>query len=156
MIWFGKHVDGDTRAQVKLWCSHFLSPLGSFSNLAFDRYSSSYLRLLVWWGSSCSSTQFIRFCRRKHSPLWKMRIKSSCRKGWIGPQLMWLDRGEYMVCLAQCVQYHYGWVPYGQANVASYQNLIQIASCSFNVVAIQLGVCFSEIGNKKNQSRTYA
>lgn len=67
-----------------------------------------------------------------------------------------------MVCLAQCVQYHYGWVPYGRANVASYQNLIQIASCSFNVVAIQLGVCLSEIGNKKirlarmpNVERTY-
>lgn len=46
--------------------------------------------------------------------------------------------GVHSMSLAQCMQYHYGWVPYGQANVASYQHLIQIASCSFNEVALQL------------------
>lgn len=44
---------------------------------------------------------------------------------------------------------HYGWVPYGQANVASYQHLIQIASCSFNEVAIQLGGVFLSDWNNK-------
>lgn len=107
------------------------------------------------WGSSWSSTQFIRFCRRKHSTLWKMRIKSSCRKGWIGPQLMWLHSWEYMACLAQCTEYLYRWVPYGRANVASYQHLIQIASCSFNEVAFQLGGLFPEIG-KISQPHTCA
>lgn len=61
---------------------------------------------------------------------------------------MWLHSREYIACLAQCTQYHYGWVPYGQANVASYQHLIQIASCSFNEVALQLeGVCLSDWNN---------
>lgn len=84
-----------------------------------------------------------------------MRIKSSSRKGWIAPQLMWLRSREYIACLAQCTRYHYGWVPYGRANVASYQHLIQIASCSFNEVAIQLGGgCFPEIG-KISQAHRY-
>lgn len=83
-----------------------------------------------------------------------MRIKSSCRKGWIGPQLMWLHSREYMVCLAQCTQYLYGWVPYGRANVASYQRLIQIASCSFNEVAFQLGGMFPRDWKNKSGSHT--
>lgn len=46
-----------------------LFPLEVLASLAFDRYLVLYLSLLLWWGSSWSSTQFIRFCRRKHSTL---------------------------------------------------------------------------------------
>lgn len=34
------------------------------------------------------------------------------------------------------MQNHYGWVPYGWANVASYQHLIQIASCFFEFASM--------------------
>lgn len=40
---------------------------------------------------------------------------------------------------ARCTQSLYRLVPYERANVASYQHLIQIASCSFNEVALWLG-----------------
>lgn len=68
---------------------------------------------------------------------------------------MWLHNREYIACLAQCTRYHYGWVPYGQANVASYQHLIQIASCSFNEVAIQLGGVFPSDWKNKSGTHTY-
>lgn len=67
---------------------------------------------------------------------------------------MWLHSREYMACLAQCTQYLYGWVPYGRANVASYQRLIQIASCSFNEVAFQLGGMFPRDWKNKSGSHT--
>lgn len=54
-------------------CIHRLSvpppPPGSWSKFGFDGYWVLFLCSPRWWGSSCSSTHFIRFCRRKHSAL---------------------------------------------------------------------------------------
>lgn len=65
---------------------------------------------------------------------------------------MWLHSWEYTARLPRCTRYHYGWVPYGRANVAPYQHLIQIASCSFNEVSIQLGGVFPRDWRNKSQS----
>lgn len=62
-----QHVDSDI-------CIHQLSPPphplpGSLSKFGFDCYWVLFLCSPWWWSSSRSSTQFIRFCRRKHSAL---------------------------------------------------------------------------------------
>lgn len=132
-----------TQPQVKLQCTLcvYLGRLHKFSLCDLVLY----LGLLWWWCSSWSSTQFIRFYWRKHSTFWKMRIKLPCRKGWIGPQLMWLHSRKYKACLAQSTAYHHGWVPYVWLliNIWSKHHVLLMR------LPFSLGVFFSpELGNR--------
>lgn len=131
-------------------------PLEAVGSLAFDRDLVLYLGLLWWWGSSWSTAQFIRFCRRKHSALsekwglnrpagkaelalnWCGYTAGSTRRAWHNARNITMDgslMGELMWLLI---------------NIWSKLHHVLLMRLPFS-----LGVCFPEIG-KISQAHTYS
>lgn len=146
------HVDIDIC--IHRSCPH-PSPSGRLSKFGFDRYWVLFLCSPWWWGSSRSSTQFIRFCRRKHSALsekWGLNRpagKAELALNWCGYTAGSTPLGCHSACDITMDGSPMEGIMWLLINIRSKLHHVPLMRLPFSS-----GVCFPEIG-KISHSRTY-